>query len=181
MLSASLVTPWWHGFAIFAIYNDSHQHAGYMALCFAIEYSKAFPKLRGVLSRDPHVPIGSVATTTHGRSSNTSADHATSHSGRLTEPLLESSDAMDSIVEDVDVAAEGARVERIFGRADAQDSAEVVLNGLRKVYRTKQVPCVPYDSATVAMLVFATIFTRLSYWKRERAKQTSHVTCVVVS
>ncbi|CAM9183085.1 unnamed protein product [Sphacelaria rigidula] len=124
---------------------------GYMALCFAIEYSKAFPKLRGVLSRDPHVPIGSVATTTHGRSSNTSADHATSHSGRLTEPLLESSDAMDSIVEDVDVAAEGARVERIFGRADAQDSAEVVLNGLRKVYRTKQGPKVAVHQLSFAV------------------------------
>lgn len=168
-------TPRWN---CFAIYNDSYQRTGYMALCFAIEYSKAFPKLRGILSRDPHVPIGGVTATTHEGSSNTPAYHANSLNGSLTEPLVGSSDAMDSIIEDVDVAAEAARVERMFGRAGAQDGAEVVLNGLRKVYRTKQVRGVSCDRASVAMIVFPTRFTGLSNRKSKRGQ--AGVTCTSV-
>lgn len=109
---------------------------GYMTLCLMIEYAKTFPKLRGILSPDPHVPIARVAT--QQGSSYLSADRSSGHCDSSIEPLA-AAESMNLLAEDADVAAEAARVDGMFNSARVEDGAEVVLKGLRKVYRTKQV------------------------------------------
>lgn len=80
-------------------------HSGYLAICFAIEYAKTFPKLLGWLNSDPKA--------------------------------AEDSGDCSAVLDDEDVAAEARRVERMGGLL-GEDDGEVVLRGLRKVYRTKQ-------------------------------------------
>lgn len=85
-------------------------------ICFAIEYARTYPKLLGWCFPDPKVDSEGDAVT---------------------------GSAEDD--EDVDVAFEARRVERmaadrggVFGSGEDGVREEVVLKGLRKVYRTKQ-------------------------------------------
>lgn len=114
-------------------FSDS---AGYLAICFAIEYLKTFPKLLGMLNPDPRVP------TTAGEASRRQRSYSLPR-GDGFEPLV-GTDLTDVLSDDEDVAAEALRVEEIFGLGGGADRrGEVVLKGLRKVYRTKQVQSVP--------------------------------------
>lgn len=97
-----------------------------MSICVAIEYGKTSPKLLRWLSPDP-------TAEDNGHFAEVDDNDDSSHS------MLGRRNSVYNGDEDDDVAAEARRVEGLADGHLAGDGGEVILNKLRKVYRTKQV------------------------------------------